>query len=270
MHSNQDLLREIEALRNLNQKGYCANIPQLLFAGIETWWKRHAFVYDSIGTPLSCFQVPLNLQLQEEIFFEVTQALNFIHQSGYVYVDLHPGNIIIQEPTTRETEKMQTRRRIFLIDFGSVEIWNGSNDLVKKEPFTFCCNPLFAAVPYLLGYRPTHFTDLESFFYLSCYIKRGPNCFERWKETSTLIELAYQKEEFLKASQNYAPITHSDFLFICQSAQISPLVDGFFSGKDLILTFSSKDEEINSIDENRLFEVAKNQSQKKKKGKASQ
>lgn len=72
--------QEIHILQELNAKGRCPNIPQLLFSGFETWWNWRALVHDTVGTPLSNLSLPLPSELKNLILSEVRGALNFMHQ----------------------------------------------------------------------------------------------------------------------------------------------------------------------------------------------
>lgn len=140
-----------------------------------------------------------------------------------------------------------------MIDFGSAEPWNGTESLTKKEPLTFCCNGLYASVPYLLGYRPTCLTDSESLFYLFSYLEEIEF---GWIDNSSLYSIALKKAKFLSSSDLTCLFSTSESASIQKAASYCtshPFIDGFFMGADLIITSnmdeSSGEEESNSMDE---------------------
>ena len=101
---------------------------------------------DTIGTPLSQIQLPIKDDLfHEQIISQVLQALDTIHKCGYVFVDLHPGNVIIIQENDYH--------RIVLIDYGSCEEYDQTIPIKHPNP-KFKATQTFSSIASLTGHKP--------------------------------------------------------------------------------------------------------------------
>jgi len=107
----------------------------------------------------------LDIEYIKEIGLQILNALEFIHDKKYVYIDMKPENIM----TIIENNNI-----IKIIDFGLAEkyiLLNQHRENLKKKGFSG--TPLYSSISVMQGYTSSRRDDIESLGYLLLYLIRG-------------------------------------------------------------------------------------------------
>lgn len=148
--------REDEALRKLNHRNIvrryaCVEDPALgaclfteSFRGktLEHIWRRR--VEKGAG--------PLPLSAVAHVGLQLAQALAHAHAQGVVHGDLHPGNVLVEDPTEEEIRKGKSKGIVKLSSFGLSPADPSAAALVFQAPEQIeGCVPTFLTDVYQLG-----------------------------------------------------------------------------------------------------------------------
>lgn len=178
LFEREHYVREVTAWKKITSLESHPNIPSLLYSGTLLETNQPMLISNVVGRPLHSL-LPLSSELQTILFNSIFSALNLVHQVGFVYCDLNPGNVIWDE----------NMDHFYLIDFGAVQ------EIGKTTWQTICSLP-FASVSYSLGEKPQPLDDIESLIYLLYYVALRGDL--PWK-LLPLLDLTCSKINFLES-----------------------------------------------------------------------
>lgn len=116
-------------------------------------------------------QNTLSTKMVFSIVKKLIDAIQVVHEAGYVYNDIKLENIMIQ----KSKDDSITDPKIILVDYGMAMRYQDDqgNHLQNKEMSKFCGNLIFASLDVLKFNRPSRKDDLIMLCYFLIYLLNG-------------------------------------------------------------------------------------------------
>ena len=119
--------------------------------------------------------LPMSKSLYIQFFQDISSALRYLHSSGYIYGDLHPGNIVYLNGS------------FFLIDLESIEKINEQKKCIGTQ--------IYSSIPFMCGERTLPIHGIESLLYCTVYCRTGSL---PWIEETDPFKICQMKIENLR------------------------------------------------------------------------
>jgi serine/threonine protein kinase len=106
-----------------------------------------------------------------KIIKKLIEALQIVHEAGYVYNDIKLENVMIKQ----NKDETSSDLKVVLVDYGMAMKYTdeAGDHLENQEMDKFCGNLIFASLDVLNFNRPSRKDDLQMLCYFLIYLLNG-------------------------------------------------------------------------------------------------
>lgn len=189
IHRGADRLPASPFVIHLLREDWCGNYLVLPSYGDST---------DDLHT-LTCYSHPLSYQQVITMVLQMTQALIFLQERGWLHCDVKTENMLVQ-PLGPELG-VDCRFRLILIDFGYAKQITAATEVVEASACYFpSSSELLREDETLLG-TPGYMAPEV------CFLRRWTRCSDVWSVGAVLFELLTNKNFMNKRAHNESLLT---------------------------------------------------------------